>query len=192
MTDMARLPASVVVLLVAVAGCSAEPPEPPSSPSGSVPLEVRTVADTGGLDERLRRRLEGEVGEVLSEYVVNAFLGEFPRQGFVRSFDAFTSGAASYAAGDIEILTAAELADARSVRATALDAGLSFMIHRGDVLGASADVRFRFEATLESGDVVPLRLRGRFTLREDDGTWSVFAYDVDRDDGPATEEGASQ
>lgn len=186
---------TLLVVLLALPGwaaCSADPAEPPPPTAASVPLQVRTVAATGALDEGLRRRLEADVGEMLSEYVVNAFLGRYPRQGFVRSFDSFTSEAARYAVRDIGVLTAAPLADARSVRATKLEAGMSFLIHDGDVIGATATVRFRFAATLADGDAQPISLRGRLMLREDDDTWSIFGYDLARDDGAATRQGASR
>jgi hypothetical protein len=43
-------------------------------------------------------------------------------------------------------------------------------------------VNLGFEAELQGGDKVPFTLTGRLLLDEDDGTWSVFGYDVARDD----------
>ena len=63
-----------------------------------------------------------------------------------------------------------------------LDARLSFLVHEGDVVGATAAVDF-FEATTSDGQTRDLSLVGRFMLQEKDGTWSVFGYDVDHDDG---------
>ena len=44
-----------------------------------------------------------------------------------------------------------------------------------------------FDATMEDGTTRPLVLDGRFMLEaDDDGTWSVFGYDVTFDDGDET------
>jgi hypothetical protein len=104
------------------------------------------------------------------------------RENFVDAFDAFTGGAAASAAGDLDLLTANRYRDASSVRPTRLDARLSFLVDGKDVVGASARVDLRFEADLPGGDTVPFTLKGRLLLEEDEGTWSVFGYDVARDD----------
>jgi hypothetical protein len=131
--------------------------------------------------------MESEVGDVLSEYVVRAFLGDYPREDFVRAFDSFTSGAARYAAGDIDVLTASSLEEVTAVTATALEARLSSIAADTDVIGATAHVEFRFEATDDAGETHPLSLTGRFMLQHDQDTWSVFGYDVSRENGEVAE-----
>ena len=101
----------------------------------------------------------------------------------MRSFESFTSGAARDAAGDIDQLTAAAVQDATAVRATELDARLSFLTQGRDVHGGTAAVHFAFEATRPDGSTQPLTLDGRFLLEAEDDTWSVFGYDVRFDDG---------
>ena len=59
-------------------------------------------------------------------------------------------------------------------------------MHDSDIIGATASVRFAFEATVD-GDERPLSLRGRLMLVEDDDVWSVFGYDVVTDTGEAVE-----
>ena len=183
----------MVVLLVAVlAACDAgtSPSGPPSSPSQSVALSVETVAGAARIDDPTRTRMETAVGDVLSRYVVQAFLGEFPRREFVPAFESFTSGAARRAALDIDQLTASRVQDATAVRATRLDARLSFLSEGETVHGATAAVRFAFEATMADGRTQRVTLRGRFMLEQDAGTWAVFGYDVATDDGaPAATEG---
>ena len=98
---------------------------------------------------------------MLSKYVVGAFLGKFPRENFVGSFDSFTSGTARSAAGDIDLLTASRFSDATAVRATRLDAWLSFLAPGKDAFGATARVRFGFEASLPGGGTREISLRGR-------------------------------
>ena len=174
---------AAVALLATACSTGGTPDDGDPPPAESAALRVQTVAGADELDERTRAEVEGAVGDVLSAYVVEAFLGDFPREEFVSSFDSFTSRAARSAAGDINRLTAARVRDATSVRATELDARLSFLTHAGDVHGGTATVHFAFEATMEDGTRRPLVLDGRFLLDADGGNWSVFGYDVTFDNG---------
>lgn len=176
---------AIATLTALVAACStgSTPDDGDSSTPESAALRVQTVSGADQLDERTRAELEGAVGDVLSAYVVDAFLGEFPRQEFVRSFESFTSGAARSAAGHIDRLTAASVRDATAVRATELDARLTFLTQSDDVHAGTARVHFAFEATMENGTTRPLVLDGRFLLDAERGTWSIFGYDVTFDDG---------
>lgn len=180
-----RAAGGAAALAAVVAGCSTGTPPDEPSPTGSVSaaLRVETVSGADRIDERTRADLETAVGDVLSDYVVDAFLGEFPREEFVRSFESFTSRAAGSATRDIDLLTAAGVPDATAVRATELDARLSFLTKDGTVYGGTAAVHFAFEATLADGSTQPLVLDGRFLLEADGETWSVFGYDVTYDDG---------
>lgn len=179
----------VVAATALAAGCSENsPPDDEQDPSAeSAALRVQTVTGAERLDEQTRSEVEGAVGDVLSDYVVAAFLGDFPRQEFVQAFEPFTSVAARKATRHIDLLTAATARDATAVRATALDSDLSFLTQAGEVLGGTAAVHFAFEATMEDGTTRPLVLDGRFMLEaDDDGTWSIFGYDVTFDDGDET------
>ena len=69
-------------------------------------LDVRVVTCAGRLGDDARAEIEAGIGDALSAYVVKAFLGDYPRDDFVRAFDGFTSGAAEHAAEDIDLLTA--------------------------------------------------------------------------------------
>ena len=184
----ARVGAAVAAAAL-VAGCSTggPPDDEPTPTAESAALRVQTVSGAERLDEQSRTEVEGAVGEVLSDYVVGAFLGDFPRQEFVGSFADFTSGAARDAARDIDLLTAATVSDATAVRATDLGARLSFLTQDGDVHGGTAKVHFAFEATMEDGSTRPLVLDGRFLLDADEDTWSIFGYDVRFDDGDRTD-----
>jgi hypothetical protein len=177
--------AAVLVVAAVLAGCSAGgPPDEPHPPDReSAALRVQTVHGAERLDEGTLTELEGEVGDVLSGYVVEAFLGTFPRERFVQSFKSFTSGAARSAARHIDRLTAAGVRDVTEVRATELEARLSFLTQGGTVHAGTAKVHFAFEATMEDGTKRPLVLDGRFLLDADTDTWSIFGYDVAFDDG---------
>lgn len=180
----ARVGVAVAVAAL-VAGCSTgDRPDDDRTPTAeSAALRVQTVTGAERLDEATRTEIEQAVGEVLSDYVLEGFLGDFPRQDFVRAFEDFTSVAARKATRHIDYLTAATVRDATDVRATELDARLSFLDQAGEVHGATASVHFAFEATMEDGSTRPLALDGRFMLDADEGTWSVFGYDVRFDDG---------
>ncbi|NUS41545.1 MAG: hypothetical protein HOP97_07960 [Terrabacter sp.] len=180
----------VAVLVTALAtGCSDDsPPDGEQDPTAeSAALRVQTVTGAERLDAKTRTEIEGAVGDALSDYVVAAFLGDFPRQEFVQAFEPFTSVAARKATRDIDLLTAATARDATAVRATDLDARLSFLTRAEEVLGGTAAVHFAFDATMGDGTTRELVLDGRFMLEpDDDGTWSVFGYDVTFDDGDET------
>lgn len=180
----------VVVVLAAlalVAACTDgnTPQGTPSGSSGSpsVALSVETVSGAEDIDDSARTAMETAIGDVLSGYVSRAFLGDFPRREFVPAFESFTSGAARHAAEDIDRLTASPVQDATAMRATRLDARLSFLVLDGQEVGATAAVHFAFEATMEDGTTRPVTLRGRFMLEEEARKWSVFGYDVALDDG---------
>ena len=175
------------LLLVSLVGCTADPPEDPEpTPGSEVALRVTTVSGAEGVDADTRADLEEAVGDALSSYVEGGFLGEFPRQDFVRAFDDFTPGLAQKAAGDIDVLTASSFEDASDMRATKLVARLSFAVTGRTVVGATAHVDFHFEATT-AGGAVPLALRGRLVLMYENDTWTVFTYDVRSSDGTSVQ-----
>ena len=184
-----RLAVTVVAGVLLVAACTSNaPPDEPDTPSRTnAPLRVETVHGAERLDEETRAELEKAVGDVLSGYVVNAFLGEFPREVFVQAFESFTLGVAGEATREIRNLTAASASDATAVHATELDARLSFLTRAGTVYAGTARVQLDFEATMEDGSTRPLQLTGRIMLDRDDETWRIFGYDVRFDDGVAVD-----
>jgi hypothetical protein len=181
-----------LVLVAAVAsGCTGGGSEDGKSDEPATALEVRVVTCAGRLAEDARAEMESEIGDTLSAYVVGGFLGDYPREDFVRAFEGFTSGAARDATEDIDLLTAARFAEADSVTATRLRARISCLVDRGDLVGASARVAFDFEAREPGAQrSEPFSLRGRLLLTPASGTWSVFGYDVSRDDVPASGAGS--
>ena len=183
-----RVGLAVAALLVLASGCTGEDdPGPPEAGQEPIALEVRTVSGAAALDQRTRIEVEDGIGDALSEYVVGGFLGDYPRGEFVRAFDSFSVGLVRLAAPDLEVLTGSRFADADAVRAVRLDARISLLAPDGEVIGASAEVRFDFEATLADGTVAPFWLHGRMLLQNDGGTWTTFGYDVRRDDGHRVE-----
>jgi len=181
-------PASVAFLaglLLVSSGCTGGKPDGPPPTDEQVPLQVTIATCAGSPTTEQRSAIETGIGDVLSSYVVAGFLGDYPREDFVPSLEAFTARAATSAAADIDLLTAARFASAEGVHATRLTARISCLVDGDDIVGASAKVAFRFEAD-RGGTTQPFELDGRFLLGQEGGTWSIFGYDVVRDDAIAT------
>ena len=181
---------ALLVCLTAAACTTDQPTEPSPSTPGSAALRVRTVHVAGSLDADAQAEAESAVGDVLSGYVVRGFLGDYPREDFVGSFESFTGDLARRGVRDLDALTANRLGAAESMRATRLDADLSFVVDGSDMVGATAAVRFEFEATVD-GEEQPLGLRGRLMLIEEDDIWSIYGYDVRTDTGEAVQAGVT-
>ena len=180
---VARCLASMLLVSVAVSACGGDPPSGDPSPGPqSDALEVEIASGLDALDAGARSKVQNEVGDLLSSYVVHGFLGDYPREDFVRSLDAFTGGAAEKAARDIDVLTASRFSDSDGVRATKLLARIACLTSGEDVVGATAHISFAFEASEGSSPPQPITLEGRLMLIEDEGEWSIFGYDVTRDD----------
>lgn len=184
--------AAALTTLLVLTSCTGSPPAQPgpSAEGDQVALRITTApGGARGLSSPERTGLESAVGEMLSRYLVNGFLGEYPRERFVESFDDFTSGGAALAARDIGVLTASRVGDATDVRPRTLEAELYFLVDDGDVLGATAHLDLALEATMAGGESRTLTRTGRLMLTEERGRWSVFGFDVAGDDGaPVGEE----
>lgn len=181
-----RCLAGALVVVLALAGCTSPSPAPPDpSPSGEQ-VALRVTTAPGGahqLSSAERARLEGAVGQVLTGYLASGFLGDYPRERFVESFDDFTGGGAGLGALHLGVLTGSRVADATAVRPRSLEAELYFGVKDGDVFGATAYVDFGLDATMPDGTTQDVTLLGRLMLTEQDGRWAVFGFDVRGDDG---------
>ena len=170
--------ALVTVLLVGFAACSGDDSSPPGPDEpADVALQVVSVK-TRGIDEETRTRLESEVGDVLASYVVEGFLGDHPRDDFVRALSDFSTGLADDGGRDLTTLTLAETPTIAAVRATRLKANLAFFNPGGDVVGASAFVDLDFDLTFEDGTTRQVTRTGRFSLGRSDGVWQVTGYKI--------------
>lgn len=187
---LARLAVALTACLLGLSACSGNGGEDSPRTEDEVALHLKLVYGDDSLDEATRIAVETEVGDVLSRYVAGAFLGDYPRQDFIGSFEDFTPRAARSAATHIEVLTGTGFEDASSVRASALRARLSLFAPPDGVMGATAAVDFRFEVT-QKGTTSAARLRGRLLLVRERGAWSVFGYDVALNDGGAVEAAVS-
>lgn len=166
-----------------LAGCTDEPDRPePGRPQ--VALEIELVKGVADLGPEARDELQTAIGDVLSSYVVAGFLGDYPRDDFVRSLDSFTPDAARSAAEDLDLLTGADFAAADDVVATSLVARISAFAPEGQAEGASAQVAFDFEVT-DDGEASEVTLEGRLMLTPENDAWRIFGYDVTLDEVPA-------
>ena len=175
--------AAVLAVLIgqALTGCTESNDDPPTG-NEETPLEIELATGTSGLSRQEREDVQQQVGDALSTYVVGAFLGDYPRDDFVSALPAFTSRAAEYAADDLDLLTARRYSDAEDVTAQSLVARVDVFTAARAASGASARVRFRFEANESGGSSTPFALTGRFALLPVQGEWRIFGYDVSRRD----------
>jgi hypothetical protein len=174
------LAAVALVWVVPLGACtddSEKPPEPDDGPD-RVALELSLGPGAEGLGTEARDDLQNDVGAVLSTYVVEGFLGDYPREDFVSVLDSFTTGLAPRAAQNLEQITGASFADAEKVVATRLQARISAFVPGREALGVSAAVDFAFEVT-EGGTTREATLRGRLMLEPENGDWKIFGYDVE-------------
>jgi|SRR6187549_2276856 hypothetical protein len=171
--------ALVTVLLVGFAACSGDESTPPGPdvPAADVALQVVSVK-ARGIDEETRTRLESEVGDVLASYVVEGFLGDHPRQDFVRALSDFSNDLADEGGRDLNVLTLAGLSDVTAVRANRLKVNLAFYNPGGDTVGASAFLDLAFDVTFKDGTTREATRSGRLSLGRTDGDWQVIGYHV--------------
>jgi hypothetical protein len=171
--------ALVTVLLVGFAACSGDESTPPGPdvPAADVALQVVSVK-ARGIDEETRTRLESEVGDVLASYVVEGFLGDHPRQDFVRALSDFSNDLADEGGRDLNVLTLAGLSDVTAVRANRLKVNLAFYNPGGDTVGASAFLDLAFDVTFKDGTTREATRTGRLSLGRTDGDWQVIGYHV--------------
>ena len=154
--------ALVTMLLAGFVACTADDSRPPGpdEPAGDVALQVVSVKSPG-IDEETRTRLESEVGDVLASYIVEGFLGDYPREDFVRGLADFSNDLADEGGRDLNVLTLAGLSDVTAVRATRLKVNLAFYNPGGDTVGASAFLDLAFDVTLEEGTSRQVTRTGR-------------------------------
>ena len=184
--------ALVTVLLVGFAACSGDESTPPGpdAPAADVALQVVSVK-ARGIDEETRTRLESEVGDVLASYVVEGFLGDHPRQDFVRALSDFSNDLADEGGRDLNVLTLAGLSDVTAVRANRLKVNLAFYNPGGDTVGASAFLDLAFDVTFKDGTTRESTRTGRLSLGRTDGDWQVIGYHVCCADEPVLQAEAS-
>ena len=177
---MARV-LGVILASMSLAGCPGDEPVPPPDNTDAA-LEIRLNPSAQRLGADAREQLQSSVGEVLSTYVVDGFLGDYPRDDFVDVLEVFTSGEAQKAAGDLDLLTASRVGSADDVVARRLLARISTAAIDDDSIGVSAHVTFEFDVMGGNERAGGLALRGRLMLTPDGDSWRIFGYKVRLDD----------
>jgi hypothetical protein len=168
-----------LVLVVGAAACTDDDEAPPPDQHGdNVALELSLGPTAGELSTEARDELQNDVAAALSTYVVDAFLGDYPREDFVGALDTFTDGVASRAAKDIELLTGAGFGDrVDGVTATRLSATISSFAPGHEAVGVTAVVDFAFDVEA-NGKTTEQTRTGRLMLMPAGGTWKIFGYEL--------------
>lgn len=180
---LAGLLAALLSGLGACTSDDSQPPEPEQS-AGDVALQVVSV-ETRGVDEKTRTELESEVGDVVANYIVEGFLGEYPRDDFVRSLADFSNGLVDDGGLDLAVLTLSGTPDIADVRATRLHARLAYFKPGGEVVGATAFLDLAFDVTLADGSTRAVTRSGKLLLGREDSDWRIFGYALCCLDGDA-------
>jgi len=170
---------AALLLVVGLVACTDDKEEPPpDQQTDHVALELALGPTAGELSTDARDQLQNDVATALSTYVVDAFLGDYPRQDFVEALDAFTDGVASRAAQEIDLLTGAGFGSGvDDVVATRLSATISSFAPDNEAVGVTALVDFSFDVDA-NGKTTEYTRQGRLMLTTEDGTWKIFGYDL--------------
>ena len=131
------------------------------------------------------------VKETMDELYFRAFVDEGSWGDYSAAFELFDGAAATRAESDQEVLTLGTTAaeEFESIDAPSGTLTISVLTDRDDA-PASAVAIVAFEATAKTaggGASTQVVSAGTFFLRQVDGAWRIFAYDVDRDDVEAAE-----
>jgi hypothetical protein len=134
----------------------------------------------------------GEAGdgvkETMDELYFRAFVDQDSWGDYAEAFALFDGPAAARAEADTEVLTLGPAAGDgfEVVNPTSGTLTISVLTNGKDApVTAVAEVEFLAEATRTDGGITEISSAGSFYLRQVDGTWRIFAYDVDRDDTAA-------
>jgi hypothetical protein len=182
------LAGSMGLMLALAAGCDsgddiAGNEDGAPSDRGTDPPEVATVTTLQNVGKTLdlehRTRVKVGITAVIDPWFDEAFLGDFPRDGYDDAFVGFTQGAADDAQGDLDILSNQSIADQiESATATKRRVRIDVFAFDGHPRGATAHFVLIFTT---SGDVEEtLRVRGNLYVAKDKGQWEIFGYDVNQ------------
>ncbi|HEX5937673.1 MAG TPA: hypothetical protein VFZ75_08320 [Actinomycetota bacterium] len=165
----------------------------PSGPSsfsfelaGNVRLSSTSQTPPAELAGAARNAGDG-VKETMDELYFRAFLDTDSWGDYADAFALFDTQAAARAQADTEVLTLGSTAGETfdSVRPTSGELAISVLMDKDKPATAVAEVEFLADATRSDGGTTAIASSGSYYLRQVDGAWRVFAYDVDRDDTTA-------
>jgi hypothetical protein len=126
------------------------------------------------------------VKETMDELYFRAFVDEDSWGDYEAAFELFEGRAATSAGSDTEVLTLGSTAndDFEALDEASGTLTISVLTDADDA-PVSAVAQVEFEATVEAqggGSSTQVVSVGSFFLRQVDGAWRIFAYQVDRDD----------
>jgi hypothetical protein len=170
---------AALLLVLGLVACTDDTEEPPPDQhTDHVALQLSLGPGAGEVSTEARDQLQNDVATVLSTYVVDAFLGDYPREDFLGALDSFTDGVSDEAAKDIDLLTGAGFGDhVEKVAATKLSATIASFAPDQQVVGVTAAVDFAFDVQA-NGTTSEYTRSGRLMLMPEDGTWKIFGYDM--------------
>lgn len=126
------------------------------------------------------------VKETMDELYFRAFVDQGSWGDYGAAFELFEGGAAEQAGSDADVLTLGTTAndDFEALDEASGTLTVSVLTDAKDA-PVSAIAQVEFEATVEArggGSATQVVSVGSFFLREVDGAWRIFAYQVDRND----------
>ena len=184
--DACGLLTGLLACVLPLTACTDDSDDPPPSDGPeSVALELSLGPGADDLTTEARDDLQNDVGAVLTTYVVEGFLGDYPRDDFVRRPRLLHQRTwPRRAAQDIDQITGAGFERRRGGRGDPASRPASPPSLPAGKLGVSAAVDFAFDVT-EGGTTARSTLHGRLMLTPENGEWRIFGYDAaDRDQRP--------
>jgi hypothetical protein len=155
---------------------------------GKVQATPITRTPRSELDD-VAREVGAGVKETMDELYFRAFVDQGSWGDYEAAFELFDGRAASRAGSDAEVLTLGSTADEDFDALDGASGTLTVsVLTDAEDAPVTAVAQVEFEATVEArgGSSTQVVSLGSFFLREVEGAWRIFAYQVDRDDVEAT------
>jgi hypothetical protein len=133
------------------------------------------------------REAGADIKETMDEFYFRAFVDQGSWGDYEAAFELFEGRAATRAGSDEDVLTLGPAANDvfDLLEPTSGTLTISVLTDGKDApVSAVAGVEFLADATGKDGSSTQIVSVGSFFLRQVDGAWRIFAYDVDRDDVP--------
>ena len=134
------------------------------------------------------------VKETMDELYLRAFVDTGSWGDYGAAFELFDADTKVRAEADVDVLTLGASAndDFQALSAPSGTLGIAVLTDKKDApMTAIAEVQFLANALRTDGTSVEISSVGSFYLRQVGGTWTIFAYRVDRDDQAAEEPSAT-
>ena len=130
------------------------------------------------------------IKETMDQLYFRAFVDSSSWGDYAAAFELFDGEAAASAESDADVLTLGPTAndDFEALASPSGTLAIAVLTDEKDVpVTAVAEVQFLANAQRKDGTSTEISSFGSFFLRQVDGSWRIFAYQVDRDDQTAEE-----